>query len=83
MSRIRVEFDYLRLDCHDDDILIVRDGGSQQSPLMGQFQGSDLKASNVLETQSSSILLQLKVAQSRCVAGFVATFSYGKNKKMI
>lgn len=78
-SRIRAEFDYLRLDCHDDDILTVRDGGYHQSPLIAQFQENDLSSSNVLETRSSSVLLDLKLTQTRCVAGFVATISYGKS----
>lgn len=75
-NRIRLQLDYLRLDCHRDDVLLIRDGGSPHSPLLALLQGK-AALENIFESSSPVISLELTVVPTGCVAGFIATITNG------
>jgi hypothetical protein len=73
------------MDCQqEDDVLIVRDGVTSYSPLIGLFDGGrqqqeeQLKLSPMI-TSSSKLMLEMNSSrrdsrlEDQCVAGFIAT----------
>lgn len=84
-DEIQVVFDYLRLECRSENRLIIRDGGSNYSPLISVIDGESTPSliTNTLIATSSQLLLEFNVTRSKekgedCVAGFVATISSRK-----
>lgn len=64
------------MDCHIDDVLLVRDGGSPLSPLLAKLHGKS-KTQNAFESTSSTMLISIELANNGCVSGFVANLKNG------
>ena len=84
------------MDCQqEDDVLIVRDGVSGYSPLIGLFDGGraqqqqeQLNLSQMI-TSSSKLMLEMNSTRrvsgldDQCVAGFIATIRQSNNLNAI
>lgn len=83
--QIEVNFDYLRLDCHADVTLIIRDGVTAYSPLMQIINGQTKMPLVSAMTTTSRIFMELNsshVAEDnefpQCVTGFIVGLRVGK-----
>lgn len=65
------------MDCglQGDDVLMVRDGVSSYSPLIGSFNGQmkERKFSQMVASSSKLTLEINTMMEDDCVAGFIAT----------
>jgi len=80
------------MDCQqEDDVLIVRDGASGYSPLIGLFDGGRAQQQDQLNlsqmiTSSSKLMLEMNSTKrvsgldDQCVAGFIATIRQSNYK---
>lgn len=83
-SHFHLVLDYVRLDCHEDDRLAIRDGISIYSQLIALVDEA-APVGGLLSTSSSQLLIEFNVSSqpsffatsSKCVAGFVASITSG------
>jgi len=80
-NRIRVNFDYLRLGCHADIALVIRDGATTYSPLIQIIDGqAEARSLSMVTTTTSTIFMELNAGHvvgddefPQCITGFVAS----------
>ena len=84
-EEIDVKLNYLRLDCHSDVTLIIRDGSTTYSPLIQIIHSGAQIPLAVAMTTTSKIFMELDAGNvteenqfPQCVTGFVASLRVGK-----
>ena len=75
-----MDLDYLRLDCHPDNVIEIREGQTVDSPLIAKWD-KDSSHYQTIITATSSILVQLNFTGGHgpmeCITGFIASLRTG------